>query len=164
MRLFIKFVIAILTLMIAISAYPIFASITKPSSITNIIYNPDKIISSFMKDERIQIVYETKNGEKAFGFIVKNGVVTETKIGKIKNPTIIIHCDSEEAKKIMNSKNQILTLIDEIIDSKIIEVKKSSPMFSIMLKILELMKFARDVLQGSFLSKKALFLVALQGL
>ncbi len=148
MRLFIKFVIAILTLMIAISAYPIFASITNPSSITNIIYNPDKVVSSFMKDERIQIVYETENGKKAFGFIVKNGVVTETKIGEIKNPTIIIYCNSEEAKKIMNSKNQILTLIDEIVGGRIIEVKKSSPMFSIMLKVLELMKFAKNIFRG----------------
>ncbi len=44
----------------------------------------------------------------------------------------------------MNSDNTIFAITDAIIEGKIIDVKSSSPMFSAMIKVLELMKLIKS--------------------
>ena len=102
-------------------------------------------LENFMKNERIVIVYETPHGTKAFSMVVKNGVVVESKVGRVKNPTIVIRCNSTEAERIVNSKNPIPEIADAIIDGRIVVVESSSPMFSVMSEVVKLMKLVKNL-------------------
>ena len=72
------------------------------------------------------------------------GLLLRAEQEKSKIPTIIVRCNSTEAKKIMNSDNTIFAITDAIIEGKIIDARSSSPMFSAMIKVLELMKLIKS--------------------
>lgn len=145
MRRFLKFAITIWVLMMVISALPQFSSKffmlqTEPNMIWSV---ETELLKNFMKNERVQIVFESGDDTKSFGFIIQNGEVVESKVGVIENPTVIIRCSSSLGNKIINSKDEISAIVDAILSDELIEVKSKNP---ILFGIFEITKFIKKII------------------
>ena len=151
MKTFLKFAVTLWILMITIATVPWFLSITNLTQPgTDFIKNAEtKLLKNFMKDERVQIIFESNNINKSFGIIIKNGAVVDTKIGKIENPTIIIRCNSSVESRIVNSKDKITAIVDALLNNQIIEVKSDDPLLLAMFKTTKLLRKVIDFIPPS---------------
>ena len=83
--------------------------------------------SEFFKNERINVLFITENGNYSWGLAVENGTVVDS-IGGVDDPTVVIKCDYYLARDIMNSKQPIARIIDELAKGNIIEVHPDNPL------------------------------------
>ena len=151
MKTFLKFVITVWILMLAITTVPWFLSITNLTQPgTDFIKNTEtKLLKNFMKDERVQIIFESENMSKSFGIIIKNGAVVDTVIGEINDPTITIRCNSSVENRIINSKDKISAIVDALLNNQIIEVKSDDPLLLAMFKTTKLLRKVIDFIPPS---------------
>lgn len=142
MKSFLKIVITLWILMIILANLPLIMSGIPMFSGkgTDFALNPqEELLETFMKNERIQIIFKTGEEEKRFWMVVKNGKVVNSGFGRIENPTITIYCDQDKANEIINSDDQISAIIDAI-NSGSVRVESNNTVISIMMKIAKVFK------------------------
>ncbi len=100
------------------------------------------------RDQTINVIFKTQHGNYTWGLKSKNGVATD-KMGGYSDANLIIKCNYTLSKSIMESKDPIPRIIQELLKGNIIVYKPRNPFERNLLnKVLEMLRMTLKVTES----------------